>query len=59
MNWFLAHWQDVLAIYGALVGVASIIVKLTPSQTDDALLTKAIGLLNFLSTVNPKPTKLG
>jgi len=57
MNFIINHWQDGLAILGGLVGVATIIVKITPSQKDDTLLAKVVGVLNWLSTVNPKPAK--
>ena len=42
------------AVYGALVLIATAIVKWTPSQKDDAILAKVIEVLNFFSTVNPK-----
>jgi hypothetical protein len=54
MTWLIAHYQDLLAIVGAIVTVASLIVKLTPSQNDDAVVAKIVGLLNYFSVVNPK-----
>lgn len=42
------------AIYGAVVIIATAIVKLTPSQKDDAILAKVIAFLDMFSTVNPK-----
>lgn len=57
MNFILNHWQDGLAILGALVAAATVIVKITPSQKDDSVLAKVVGVLNWLSTVNPKPAK--
>ena len=56
MSWILNHWSDCLAVFGGLVAVATTIVHLTPSQKDDAILAKVIAVLNFLSTVNPKPS---
>ena len=38
INWCTAHLQELLAIIGGLVGVATVVVKLTPTQKDDAFL---------------------
>lgn len=56
LAFLLNHWTDILAVYGAVVAAASTIVKLTPSQSDDAVLAKVVGVLDFLSTV---PVKKG
>lgn len=42
INWCTQHWQDVLAIIGGVVSVATIIVKLTPTQKDDAVLGRLL-----------------
>ncbi len=34
------HATELLALYGALVAAATIVVKLTPTQKDDAILAK-------------------
>lgn len=54
INWITAHWADILAIYGAVVAMATVIVKLTPTVKDDEILGKVIKALDFVSTVNPK-----
>lgn len=51
--WITAHWKDVLAIIGAVVTAASLIVKLTPTQKDDNILAKIIKVLAALSLYNP------
>lgn len=43
-----------LEIFGAAVALASLIVKLTPSTKDDAILAKVVKVLDFLSVVNTK-----
>ena len=43
-----------LEIFGAAVALASLIVKATPSQKDDAILAKVVKVLDFLSVVNTK-----
>lgn len=54
MNWILENYQAVFAIIGAIVSVASMIVALTPSQKDDALIGKIIAVLDKLSIVAKK-----
>lgn len=53
MEWIQAHWKDILAIIGGVVTVASIIVKLTPTQKDDGVLAKVIKVLAALGLFNP------
>lgn len=56
MNWILENYQDVLAVIGGLVTFASIVVKITPSQKDDAFLEKVISILEKFSVFNKKPS---
>lgn len=53
MTWIMEHWKDILAVIGGVVTVASIIVKLTPTQKDDNVLAKIIKILAALSLYNP------
>ena len=48
MDWLVNNWQTVLLIITSIVTLASIIVKLTPTPADDAILAKVI---NFLKVV--------
>ena len=54
INFIQAHYQDILAIIGAIVSIATIIVKITPTEKDDAVLTKIVNMLSKLSLVNTK-----
>jgi hypothetical protein len=54
MEWIQANWVNIMAIYGALVAVATAVVKITPSTRDDEILGKVIRFLDFFSTVNVK-----
>lgn len=56
MEWINEHWKDILAIIGGIVTVASIIVKLTPTQKDDNILAKIIKVLSALGIFNPDGT---
>ena len=53
INWIETNGKDILAIIGAIVTVASMIVKLTPTPKDDVFLTKVINVLAALSLFNP------
>lgn len=59
VNWIVEHWQDVLSIIAGVIGIATIIVKLTPTQKDDAVLTKIIKVLSALSLCNPDGSFIG
>lgn len=54
----IANWQFYLEkgleIFGAAVALASLIVKLTKTEKDDAILAKVVKVLDFLSVVNTK-----
>ena len=46
------HWDELLAIIGGVVSIASIIVKFTPTTKDDNVLNTIINFLAKLSIVN-------
>ena len=48
-----ANWFNMLEAAGLIVGGASIIVKMTPTPKDDAILAKVLVLLNLVA-LNPK-----
>ena len=48
------HWDELLAIIGGIVSVASIIVKLTPTTKDDNVLKAVVNFLAKFSIVNTK-----
>lgn len=50
ITWISAHWEDVLAVYGAVVGLCTTIVKVTPSTKDDTIWGGIIKVLDFFST---------
>lgn len=53
MEWITNHWKDILAIIGAVVTTASLIVKITPTQKDDNILAKIIKILSAMGIFNP------
>ncbi len=53
----IQEWIGILfTIIGAGVTFASVIVKLTPTQTDDAILAKIVSVFDTLSVFNPNGT---
>jgi hypothetical protein len=46
----MEYWDDILAIYGGVVAICTVIVKLTPSTKDDEILGKIILFLDTFST---------
>lgn len=56
-NWVQEHWAEVVQIYLGLIGVASILVKLTPTLKDDTWLlsvTKFVAKYLALNINAPK-----
>ena len=49
MEWMQANWVNITAVIGGVVTVASLIVKMTPSESDDAVLARVINVLKALS----------
>ena len=49
MEWILANWDSVLLIISGVISGASVIVKLTPTPKDDAILAKVVSFLEILS----------
>lgn len=55
----LAVWSDQFFYwFGVIVAAASIIVKATPSQKDDAILAKVVAIFDQLSIFNPNGKKV-
>lgn len=52
MEWLQVNYVNILAVVGAVVGLASVIVKLTPTQKDDTILAKIVSVLEVLSLYN-------
>ena len=48
MEWFMNNWDVILLILTSVVTLASLIVKLTPTPADDAVLAKVINFLKMI-----------
>lgn len=54
LDWIIEHWDDLLAIYGGIVAICTVVVKLTPSVKDDEIFGKVIKVLDTFSTAFKK-----
>lgn len=54
MTWIFEHLDDILAIYGAVVAMCTIIVKYTKTDKDDKILNKVVKFADLFSTVLTK-----
>ena len=59
MTWITQHYDEVLQIIGAVVALATLVVKLTPTQKDDAFLAKVIKILSAFSLCNADGSFIG
>lgn len=59
MKFITEHYDEVLQILGAVVALATLIVKLTPTQKDDNILAKVIKVLSALSLCNADGSFIG
>ena len=54
IEWILTNWGIVIELYLALIGVASIVVKLTPTLKDDTILKEIIKFVGKFVALNRK-----
>ena len=48
MNWITENFTTIMAIVGAVIVLARIVVKLTPTPADDSVLEKIVSVLKAL-----------
>ena len=53
INWVVANWQRLVEVILAIIGLASVIVKITPTTKDDAILQKIKDFLSKWIALNP------
>jgi len=52
INWAVANWATIVEAYLALVGFASVVVKLTPTVNDDLWLKKILQFTGRFVSLN-------
>lgn len=45
MTWITENFANIMAVIGAVIVVARLVVKLTPSPADDSILEKIVNVL--------------
>jgi len=48
MNWITENFTNIMAVVGAVIVLARVIVKLTPTPADDTWLEKIVSFLKTL-----------
>jgi hypothetical protein len=59
MEWIQAHYHEVLEVFGAVVAVISLIVKLFATDKTKGVWAKILKVLAALSLVNPDGSIVG
>ena len=54
INWVTTNYTTIIQLYLAAIGVASIIVKLTPTLKDDTILKSIIKFVGKFIAINRK-----
>ena len=54
IDWIVNNWSSIASIFGSVVAIASVIVKLTPSDKDDKVLNKILEIIAKFSIFNTK-----
>ncbi len=57
MDYIVANWADIIAILTGVVTTASIIAKMTITETDNKYVGYALKFIDFLA-INNKPTEV-
>lgn len=52
IEWMTNNWQSLVSLYLQIIGLASIIVKLTPSLKDDDVLKNVLRFLGKYVALN-------
>lgn len=54
INWILENYDMILMVAGAVVALASVVVKLTPTKKDDAVVGIIRKIVERLAVLNPR-----
>lgn len=48
VEWLTLHWQDLVEIVLAVLGVGSVIAKLTPTEADNKIIDKILNIIHLV-----------
>jgi hypothetical protein len=57
MDWLTSHWGSLLTVVTSVISAASVVAKITPTQTDDLVIATILKVVDLLA-LNNKPTEL-
>lgn len=58
IDWFQNNWEELTKLIVGLIGVATIITRLTPTLSDDTILLKVIKFISrYISLNDSRPHK--
>lgn len=57
VNWFVANWASIAQVIAMVIGIASIIVRLTPTLADDNILLPIVKFLGKYIALNVNISK--
>lgn len=58
VTWITANWKDIAEIIVAIISIATIIVRLTPTLKDDNILLPIVKFLSkYIALNTPTPTE--
>lgn len=58
-KFIVEHWDEIMQIFGSVVLIVTIVVKLTETDKDDTVWAKILKVLSALSLVNPDGSVVG
>ena len=53
IDWVSNNWATIIQVYLAIVGLASVIVKITPTTKDDSILASITSFVSKWIALNP------
>ena len=54
LDWLKENYDNICVVITALITFCSVVVKVTPTDKDDKILSKIISILDTFSIFNPK-----
>jgi hypothetical protein len=57
VNWLSANWKDLAQVIAMVIGIASVIVRLTPTLKDDNILLPIVKFLGKYIALNVNISK--
>jgi len=55
MDWLAAHWSDIIEIALQVLGVASLVARMTPTEADNKVVDAVFGFVHFFGLTRKAP----